>query len=154
MKILIKRTAKKQNYTIGQLFINGNKFCETLEDPDRGLTSTMSSLEISNKKVYGDTAIPTGTYTVDMNTVSPRFGSQTYYKEVCGGKVPRLLNVPGYQGVLIHVGNVPKDTHGCILVGKNTKIGQVLESKDTFKSLYKELKKAADKKEQITVTII
>lgn len=154
MKILIKRTAKKQNYTIGQLFINGNKFCDTLEDPDRGLTSTMSSLEISNKKVYGDTAIPTGTYTVDMNTVSPRFGSQTYYKEVCGGKVPRLLNVPGYQGVLIHVGNVPKDTHGCILVGKNTKIGQVLESKDTFKSLYKELKKAADKKEQITVTII
>lgn len=154
MKILIKRTAKKQNYTIGQLFINGNKFCDTLEDPDRGLTSTMSSLEISNKKVYGDTAIPTGTYTVDMNTVSPRFGSQTYYKEVCGGKVPRLLNVPGYQGVLIHVGNVPKDTHGCILVGKNTKIGQVLESKDTFKSLYKELKKALDKKEQITVTII
>lgn len=154
MKILIKRTAKKQNYTIGQLFINGNKFCDTLEDPDRGLTSTMSSLEISNKKVYGDTAIPTGTYTVDMNTVSPRFGSQTYYKEVCGGKVPRLLNVPGYQGVLIHVGNVPKDTHGCILVGKNTKIGQVLESKDTFKSLYKELKKAAGKKEQITVTII
>lgn len=154
MKILIKRTAKKQNYTIGQLFINGNKFCDTLEDPDRGLTSTMSSLEISNKKVYGDTAIPTGTYTVDMNTVSPRFGSQAYYKEVCGGKVPRLLNVPGYQGVLIHVGNVPKDTHGCILVGKNTKIGQVLESKDTFKSLYKELKKAADKKEQITVTII
>ena len=154
MKILIKRTAKKQNYTIGQLFINGNKFCDTLEDPDRGLTSTMSSLEISNKKVYGDTAIPTGTYTVDMNTVSPRFGSQTYYKEVCGGKVPRLLNVPGYQGVLIHVGNVPKDTHGCILVGKNTKIGQVLESKDTFKSLYKELKKAVDKKEQITVTII
>lgn len=154
MKILIKRTAKKQNYTIGQLFINGNKFCDTLEDPDRGLTSTMSSLEISNKKVYGDTAIPTGTYTVDMNTVSPRFGSQVYYKEVCGGKVPRLLNVPGYQGVLIHVGNVPKDTHGCILVGKNTKIGQVLESKDTFKSLYKELKKAADKKEQITVTII
>ena len=154
MKILIKRTAKKQNYTIGQLFINGNKFCDTLEDPDRGLTSTISSLEISNKKVYGDTAIPTGTYTVDMNTVSPRFGSQTYYKEVCGGKVPRLLNVPGYQGVLIHVGNVPKDTHGCILVGKNTKIGQVLESKDTFKSLYKELKKAADKKEQITVTII
>lgn len=154
MKILIKRTAKKQNYTIGQLFINGNKFCDTLEDPDRGLTSTMSSLEISNKKVYGGTAIPTGTYTVDMNTVSPRFGSQTYYKEVCGGKVPRLLNVPGYQGVLIHVGNVPKDTHGCILVGKNTKIGQVLESKDTFKSLYKELKKAVDKKEQITVTII
>lgn len=154
MKILIKRTAKKQNYTIGQLFINGNKFCDTLEDSDRELTSTMSSLEISNKKVYGDTAIPTGTYTVDMNTVSPRFGSQTYYKEVCGGKVPRLLNVPGYQGVLIHVGNVPKDTHGCILVGKNTKIGQVLESKDTFKSLYKELKKAADKKEQITVTII
>ena len=154
MKILIKRTAKKRNYTIGQLFINGNKFCDTLEDPDRGLISTMSSLEISNKKVYGDTAIPTGTYTVDMNTVSPRFGSQAYYKEVCGGKVPRLLNVPSYQGVLIHVGNVPKDTHGCILVGKNTKIGQVLESKDTFKSLYKELKKAVDKKEQITVTII
>lgn len=67
------------------------------------------------------------------------------------GRLPRLLNVPGFEGVLIHVGNYANpDSSGCILVGINDKVGMVSHSKETFIKLYKELQKAKDK---ITITI-
>ena len=78
MKLLLKRKAKKENYTIGDLYIDGKLFCNTLEDTDRNLTSTMSKDEIAKVKVYGKTAIPTGTYVVDMNIVSPKFGKRSW----------------------------------------------------------------------------
>ena len=67
MKIVLKRIAKRDSYTIGRLYIDGVKFCDTLEDKDRGLTQSMSVEDIKSKKVYGKTAIPTGTYTVSFN---------------------------------------------------------------------------------------
>ena len=88
-----------------------------------------------------------------MNTVSPKYSKRDFYKKLCNGKVPRLLNVPGYDGVLIHVGNTERDTAGCILVGQNTSVGKVLNSQVTFTRLYKVLKDAADKGEKITLTI-
>lgn len=132
MEILVKRIAKKSKYTIGKMYIDGQYICDTLEDTDRGLNQNMSLKEINNKKVYGETAIPTGTYKVDMNTVSPKFKSRTWAKPY-GGKLPRLVSVPGYDGVLIHPGNKAEDTLGCILVGENKAIGQVLNSQITFK---------------------
>ena len=62
----------------------------------------------------------------------------------CDGYLPRLINVPGYEGVLIHIGNTAKDTEGCLLVGKNTRVGKVLESRVTFVKLYERLKEAKD----------
>ena len=62
MKLELKRIAKRSTYTIGRLYIDGVYFCDTLEDTDRGLTSEMSEAEIKRIKVYGQTAIPTGTY--------------------------------------------------------------------------------------------
>lgn len=118
MELLLKRTAKKQNYTIGDLYIDGQWFSNTLEDTDRGLTQNMTEEEISKIKVYGSTAIPTGKYKIDMNTVSPKFKNRPWAKQ-WNGKLPRLKSVPGYEGVLIHVGNTQKDTLGCILVGEN-----------------------------------
>lgn len=152
MKLQLKRRYKGANYTIGDLYIDGKWFSDTLEDTDRGLTNTMSLEEIKKIKIKGQTAIPTGTYHIDMNTVSPRFGKKQFYKEVCNGKVPRLQNVPGYEGILIHVGEGKeghKLTSGCILVGNNTIIGGLTNSRETFKRLYQELKKAKD----ITITI-
>ena len=125
MEILVKRIAKKPKYTIGKMYIDGQYICDTLEDTDRGLNQNMSLEEIKNKKVYGETAVPTGTYKVDMNTVSPKFKSRTWAKPY-GGKLPRLVLVPGYDGVLIHPGNKAEDTLGCILVGENKAVGQVL----------------------------
>lgn len=152
MELLLKRIAKKQDYTIGNLYIDGQLFSNTLEDTDRGLTSSMTVDQIAKIKVYGKTAIPTGTYKINMNVVSPKFSKYTFYKNVCNGKLPRLMNVPGFDGILIHVGEGKeghKLTSGCILVGNNTIVGGLTNSRETFKKLYQELKKSKD----ITITI-
>ena len=130
------------------MYIDGQYICDTLEDADRGLNQNMSLEEIKNKKVYGETAVPTGTYKVDMNTVSPKFKNRVWAKPY-GGKLPRLVLVPGYDGVLIHPGNKAEDTLGCILVGENKAVGQVLNSQVTFKKIMSILTKGTN----ITITI-
>ena len=136
--IRLTRDFKLPAYTIGKMYINGKYFCDTLEDADRGLRQSMPLNEIRMIKVPGETAIPTGMYKVDMNTVSPKYKDREAY-QFCGGKLPRLLDVPGYEGVLIHIGNSAKDTEGCILVGENKAKGQVLNSTATFRNLYQTL---------------
>lgn len=154
MQLLLRRIAKRDTYTIGWLYINGKKFCDTVEDKDRGLTQNTPLAEIKKKKVYAQTAIPTGTYTITMNVISPKFSKRDYYRRNCnGGRVPRLLNVPGYDGVLIHIGNSATASAGCILVGENTQVGKVLNSTNTFGKLYKELDAANKRGEKITITI-
>ena len=151
MKLTLKRIAKKTTYTIGKLYIDGQYFCDTLEDKDRGLDQKMTLDEIKKKKVHGQTAIPIGTYKVTLDVISPKFGGRVFYKQFAnGGRVPRILNIPGFDGVLLHVGNLPSQTDGCVLVGRNTKVGMVLNSKETFINLYKELLKD---KNNITLTI-
>lgn len=138
MEIKVRRIARRQAYTIGRLYIDGRYFCDTLEDADRGLGSGMPLEKISRLKVYGQTAIPTGRYPVTLDVVSPKFKARSWARPY-GGKVPRLLNVPGFDGVLIHVGNDSSDTSGCILVGRNTVVGKVTDSTATFHSLMKKL---------------
>ena len=152
MELLVTRNYKKNNYTIGKLYINNKLFSNTIEDTDRGLTSDMNESQIKSLKVYGETAIPIGTYTVDMNTVSPKFKDKTWAKPY-GGKVPRLLKVKGYEGVLIHPGNSAKDSSGCLLIGLNTKVGMVTNSTEYFHKLMKELLAAKLKGEEIKITI-
>lgn len=142
MELKLKRIAKKPSYTIGKLYIDGKYFCDTIEDTDRGLSSTMNEAVIVAKKIKHQTAIPIGKYAVDMRTISPRFGAQSFYKAVCGGRVPRLQGVKGFDGVLIHCGNTAEDSSGCILVGYNTVKGMVTNSKDTFRRLYEIIAKA------------
>lgn len=148
MEVKVKRIARRDNYTIGKMYVNGEYVCDTLEDTDRGLTSKMSVAQISGMKVHGETAIPTGRYLVDMKTVSPRFGGRPQY-QFCKGRLPLLCNVPAYQGVLVHCGNTANDTEGCILVGENKEKGKVLNSTATFKRLYPILKAANERGEQI-----
>ena len=140
LNIRIDRIAKKSTYTIGKLYLNGVYFCDTLEDTDRGLTQGMPLQKIKDIKVKGATAIPKGKYKVTMNVISPKFSRRATY-QFCQGKLPRLLNVDGYEGVLIHIGNTAKDTEGCILVGQNKVVGQVINSTVTFKKLYAEMLK-------------
>lgn len=154
MEITVKRIAKRSDYTIGRMYVDGRYVCDTLEDTDRGLTQTMDSREIARRKVRGRTAIPTGEYQVAMNVKSPRFVSKSFYQSVCGGMLPRLVAVPGYDGVLIHCGNSAADTDGCILVGENKAVGIVLRSQDTFRRLMEDhLLKARDRRECITIKI-
>ena len=116
MQIRLKRIFKGPDYTIGRLFIDGKYFCDTLEDTVRA----------PGVKVPGRTAIPAGKYKIKL-TESLRF------KKL----MPRLENVPGFTGVLIHSGNTAEDTEGCILVGKNRVKGKVLDSRETFARLFK-----------------
>lgn len=153
MELKVKRKAFEKDYTIGKLYIDGVAYCDTLEDCDRGLTQDMPLEEIKAKKVYGKTAIPTGTYEIDMNTVSPKFKDRSWAKPF-GGKLPRLVNVPGYEGVLFHPFNQASESLGCIAPGKNSVKGMVTDSSRTFMSLMsKHLLPAKVKGEKITITI-
>jgi hypothetical protein len=109
MKIKVQRRFKGQDYTIGSMFINHTYFCDTLEDRVRDIER--------DGKVYGWTAIPEGVYKVILN-ISPKFKR----------KLPRLLNVPYFEGILIHRGNTAADTYGCILIGENKVKGKVINS--------------------------
>lgn len=97
MEITVERKWKRVGYTIGVLYVNGKRFgngkryCSTLEDTDRGLSSDMAVGDIFKAKVRGQTAIPKGRYEVRM-TYSPRFKRP----------LPLLVDVPAYEGVRIH----------------------------------------------------
>ena len=131
MKLELIRKYCGNGYTIGKLYVDGVPFCDTLEPTDRGLTSSMTLDEIKSIKVKGKTAIPTGIYHVDLNSVSPRFKARSWAK-IYGGRVPRLQGVRCFDGVLIHPGNTADDTEGCILVGRNTEVGKLTDSKATW----------------------
>ena len=131
MKLELIRKYCGNGYTIGKLYVDGVPFCDTLEPTDRGLTSSMTLDEIKSIKVKGKTAIPTGIYHVDLNSVSPRFKARSWAK-IYGGRVPRLQGVRCFDGVLIHPGNTADDTEGCILVGRNTEVGKLTDSKATY----------------------
>jgi hypothetical protein len=144
MKLLVTRNWKKPEYTIGRLFINGEFFCNTLEDTVRDLQK--------ERKVKGQTAIPEGTYEVTLNVISPKYSKKANYK-FCEARMPRLLGVPQFEGVLIHPGNSNKDTEGCLLVGENKVKGGLVNSFATFKRLWFILEDARKRKEQIQIEI-
>lgn len=141
MELLLLRKYKKSGYTIGHLYIDGVYYCDTLEDTDRGMRQGAAYAENKRKKVPGATAIPTGRYVVTLGIQSPRFRNRAVYR-FCGGYLPRLLDVPCFDGVLIHIGNTAKDTDGCILVGRNQKVGAVVDSTSTFVGLYDRLRRS------------
>jgi hypothetical protein len=134
MKLEVKRIAKKETYTIGKMYVDGVYFCDTLEDKVRDLAVVA--------KVANETAIPAGMYNVTVNR-SPKFGRD----------LPRLENVPQFDGILIHRGNTDADTSGCILVGENKAVGKVLNSTPYELELVKRCKAALAGGGKISITI-
>lgn len=106
MKIKVDRIYKGESYTIGKMYLNGEYFCDTLEDAIRPV------------KIPNETAIPAGTYKVEV-TYSPRFKRN----------LPLLVDVPNYTGIRIHNGSNKDHTSGCILVGFNTSKGILSDSR-------------------------
>lgn len=141
MKLKLKRVALRDTYTIGRLYVDGEYFCDTLEDKVRDLNKN-GVFDNGEKKVYGETAIPYGIYEVKW-TYSNRFKKY----------MPLLMDVPSFNGVRIHSGNTNKDTLGCILVGQNKEVGKVLNSRATINKLYP-LIKAACKAGKVTIEVI
>lgn len=153
MKLLLKRIALRPTYTIGRLFIDGERFCDTIEDKVRDTNKDGDLLDEGEGKVYAQTAIPYGTYDVTLNVQSPKYSTRKQY-EFCKGYLPRLLDVPHFEGILIHIGNKPEDSAGCILVGENKVVGGLINSTATFTRLYGRLKAAADRGEKIEIEIV
>lgn len=123
MKLTLKRKFLSDKYTIGDLFIDGKFFCNTIEDKVRELPVTCpytlkGQLCKCKGKVYAETAIPDGTYKITME-YSPRFKR----------KLPLLHDVPHFIGILIHSGNTEADSAGCVIVGNNSIKGRVSESR-------------------------
>lgn len=149
MKIVVDRKYKKPTYTISNLTIDGKWFCNVVEDTDRNLDNKMSATHIQKvKDVNGNgvnddaiTAIPRGTYKVTLDVVSSKFSKKDYYKRFCNGKVPRLLNVPGFDGILMHCGSTAKSSAGCLILGYNKIKGGVVDSQKAFEVVYRELLK-------------
>lgn len=138
MKLTLKRKFLGVNYTIGDLFIDDKFFCNTIEDTVRELPpicpNTPKGISCTcSGKVYAETAIPSGTYKVTMK-YSPKF------KRV----LPYLHDVPHFIGILIHSGNDQTASAGCLICGKNTVKGKVLESRATSDALNAILSKEKD----------
>ena len=142
LQITVTRHSPRPGYTIGRMDINGTKFSDTLEDTDRGLTQDMQLDEIKRIKVYGKTAIPKGTYKVSVQ-----------YWQKHKVYVPFIHDVPGFTSILIHSGNTPEDTLGCILVGENTIKGRLTNSRPYMTRLTKLCRDAIRRGESVLITI-
>ena len=112
-------------------------FCNTLEPPVREV-KTKSRGGITQKPF----AIPEGRYPVVI-TYSPKFKKW----------LPLLLNVPQFSGIRIHAGNTPKDTAGCILVGENKQVGQLLNSTLWLNRLKQKIVEAKERGEGVWIII-
>jgi hypothetical protein len=133
MKLLLERLQRDSDVTIGSLAVDGDFECWTLEDPVRP----------AGVKIYGETAIPFGTYQVDI-TQSQRFKRE----------LPLLLNVPNFAGVRIHPGNTPANTEGCVLVGLDRLQKSIGRSRLAFDALFAKLVRAKSRGEAITLEIV
>ena len=132
MKLLLVRDTYSEISTLGVITIEGRGECHTLEDTVRPLGT----------KIYGKTAIPEGEYEIIID-MSNRFKIE----------LPRLLNVPGFEGIRIHPGNKAEDTDGCILVGNTRHKDWIGQSRLAFNRLFEQLEKAYQRNEKITIEI-
>ncbi len=147
MELILKRIAKRKTYTIGRLYIReqvmdeylpgyeDHYFCDTLEPTWRDYAN-------GAYKVKGRSAIPEGRYAVVIS-YSPKFEAW----------LPILLGVPKFEGIRIHAGNTAKDTEGCILVGKNKLVGQVVDSRIWLHRLKQKIVEAKDRDEAVWITV-
>lgn len=148
LELYMYRFAFQDTYTIGDIWLGekGRKVCDTIEDKVRDLNF--------EEKIPSETAIPSGRYRISLHTQSPYFKQKAFYNNFCRGYLPRLLDVPCFDGILIHCGNTAKDSAGCIIVGDNKQVGRVVDSQKRFVELYSILKRADEAQVPIYINII
>jgi hypothetical protein len=132
MRLTLTRVERSPQATLGDLAIDGDFFCYTLEDPVRP----------EGIKIPGVTAIPAGVYPVQI-TWSPRF--KTF--------MPLLVGVPNFSGIRIHPGNTADHTEGCILVGYERHPDEIRRSREAYNDLLLELQAAREAREDVMIEI-
>lgn len=137
MEIILKRTARRKNYTLGRLEIDGKKFCDTLEPTWRDI-----GWGRPGRKVKGRTAIPEGRYPVVIT-----------WSERQEQWLPLLLHVPQFDGVRIAAGNTEADTQGDILVGIHVRQGRVYDARLWLYRLKREIVAAKNREEGVWIKI-
>ena len=156
MELTLKRIALRSEYTIGKLYVDGEYVCDTIEDTVRDLDKD-GKFANGEVKIPGKTAIPYGRYEITMKVKSPKYSNFSKYSwaKKYDGYLPRLLNVPHFDGVLLHPGNTSSESAGCILTGENKVVGKVINSVNTFRRLMDDyLVPAKKRNEKIIITII
>ncbi len=138
MILHLHRKPSTANCTSGDLYIDGEVQCHTLEDVVREVPGK----PVSEWKIPGKTAIPAGKYQV-LITHSPRFKRF----------LPHRQNVPGFSGIRIHPGNTDADTEGCILPGRWDGRDRVVESKSAYSALVLRLDAALKRDESIFIEV-
>lgn len=143
MELTVQRKYYKQKYTIGKLLIDGEYVCDTLEPPCFKTTEFMNVTFIKKAKLNGFRAIPAGHYKIALEP-SKRFGKL----------LPHILDVKGFSGVLIHSGNFPSDTSGCILPGWNRRKGMVCSSLSAMSIIMNRIKNAIKHGQNVYINVV
>lgn len=162
MELRLERVALRATYTIGHLYCmteSGQKvyICDVVEDKVRDLNKNGKFDPPAEVKIKSQTAIPYGTYQVTLNVKSPKFSNfaKYPYAKKYGGYLPRVLNVPHFEGILIHCGSSANSSAGCLIVGYNKVVGRVIDSQKAFYYLMdKYLVPAKDRGEKISIEIV
>lgn len=142
MELLLERKETNRDFTLGNLFIDGKFYCNILEDPIRDINKN-GTFDCGEFKIKGHTAIPYGTYEVEV-TYSPKFKRN----------LPILKNVKHFEGIRIHRGNSVDDTEGCLIPGQEYGEGRVINSTRCELELTSMIEKCNLKKEKVTIKII
>lgn len=142
MEIKVVRKYFKEAYTIGNVFLNGKWFSNSLEDKDRSLTDDMSLSQIKKIKVYAKTAIPYGRYEV-----------KSYFWPKYRRFYPWLQNVKGFTGILIHQGRTADHSSGCLLFGENKIKGGLINGEKYVRKLTEMIQECEKRGEKVYITI-
>jgi hypothetical protein len=142
LKVKVHRVRENESTLTGSFLIDDHHMCDTLEDPVR------------EKKIYGRTAIPEGTYKIvlrDEGILNERYKAR--YPEMHKGML-HIPDVPGFTWILIHGGTTAEDTLGCVLVGYDDGPDKIKNSSKAYKIIYPVIADAILKGEEVTIEII
>lgn len=151
MKILIDRNYKYPKYTVGEVYVNGTFYCYSMEDIDRGLHTDMPMRYFKERKVYGETAIPCGTYEViiDWSPKFKRYMPHVMWRNADG----KLVEVPGFSGIRLHPLNTAEDSLGCIGFGDWKGSNRIVNSKTMTSIITDKIQAARNEKETVILEI-
>lgn len=152
MQIVVKRRWFTNDTTIGEMSIDNTFECYTLEDKDRNLSDSMSLGDINKIKIFGKTAIPTGTYkvTVEATGIVVNVGQRP--GPPGAKKLPLIIPIKGFSGVRIHVGNNATATEGCLLVGQGRIKDAITNSTAALNSVFDQIETAINAGQSVSIT--
>jgi hypothetical protein len=142
MELVVLRYRDDTTATSGLLFIDGKFECYTLEDEYRAT------------KLAAETRIPEGTYELKLRLEGTHHVDylKKFPKEHIG--MLYVTNVPGFEYILIHIGNTEKDTAGCLLVGTNPAGMTLTESTPAYLKMYKQVAPAIKSGKKVTIKYV